>query len=123
VVVGVINIGQEVRFLIEGQFTHPQQEDGFRIKIEALIEKILADERTGPTKCPECGAGFYLPGQMDIALFAQREFRDKWKARIERETAEKCAALAAGCFDAHGGVFSGGCSAAICKAYPPENKT
>jgi hypothetical protein len=117
-----LDVKQEVRALMEQQFAYPQQEDGFRIKLETLIEKILADERTGPMKCPECGTGFYLPGQMDIALFAQKEFRDGWKARIERETAEKCAAIAAGCFDAHDGVFSSGCAAAIRKAYPSENK-
>jgi hypothetical protein len=113
-----LDIKQEVRALMMRQFAYPQQEDGFRIKLEALVEKILADERTGPTKCPVCGEGFYLPGQMDIALFAQREFRDRWKARIVCETAEECAKVAAGCFDSHSGVFSGACAAAIRARFP-----
>ena len=110
---GNIDIKQEVRLLVATQFTYPQQQEALRMKIETLIEKVLADDRTGPIRCPTCGEGLYLPGQMDIALFAQKEFRDKWKARIQRETAEECAKMAESCHDAHGGVFTRGCAEAI----------
>lgn len=60
---------------------------------DATIREV-SDHTGEPETCPECGAKFYTPGNLNIALHADREWRRLFIAGERREVWERAAKIA-----------------------------